>query len=387
MQQFPLIIATRKSKLALWQANWVKDQILANDHLSMYVPELLEMESEGDLRLDQRLSYIGGKGLFTEDLERQIVSGKAHIAVHSLKDVPAQPNTDFFYRYTARHEECDVVVFPDNSEITDINDLPLGAVIGTSSVRRQALIANLYPHLQVKVLRGNVNTRLAKLNNPQEELDAIILAKAGLSRLGLLEQLTYQELDPREWVPAPGQGIVAVQFYQRNQVSDLAGYFGNDASSYLAEVERGISLALGGSCSLPIGVHMTYLDAFGCPISGKEVSQVWDEFITSYSSESYNPNNPANPLHRLNIHGAMARIFIGDFTGKCYRQIYRFDNIDLGLEPHMLASDERTLRIKDIIHFIATDIRANGFEEYVQSVDKYLAIKKIEQIRSQKQVD
>lgn len=247
-------IATRKSALALWQAEYVKAQ-LEKAHPGLNV-ELLPMSTQGDKILDTPLAKIGGKGLFIKELEIAMVEGRADIAVHSMKDVPVDfPDGFGLHAICPRENPFDAFV---SNTYSQLEDLPEGAVVGTSSLRRQCQIRKHRPDLQIKDLRGNVNTRLAKLDNG--EYDAIILASAGLIRLGMEERIT-QPLPPELSLPAVGQGAVGIEC--RNDDSELIALLSalnHFDTADRVTAERAMNARLEGGCQVPIGSFATLND-------------------------------------------------------------------------------------------------------------------------------
>ena len=241
-----LRIATRKSPLALWQAEDVKARVEALD-LGVEV-ELVKMTSKGDQLLDSPLAKIGGKGLFVKELETAMLDDKADIAVHSIKDVPAVlPEGLQLVHIMERENPHDAFV---SNTYDKPESLPEGAVVGTCSLRRQAQLMARFPHLNVHNLRGNVNSRLAKLDNG--EFDAIILAAAGLIRLDMQERIAC-ELDVEHSLPAAGQGIVGIE----TRVDDVAtsallDKLHHQETSYRVMAERALSARLDGGCQVPI---------------------------------------------------------------------------------------------------------------------------------------
>lgn len=250
----PLVIATRESQLALWQARHIRDRLKA-----LYPDvdvQLLGMTTQGDQILDSPLSKVGGKGLFVKELEQAMAEGRAHLAVHSLKDVPMDlPEGFVLAAITVREDPRDAFV---SNSYSSLADLPGGARVGTSSLRRQAQLRARYPHLEVDTLRGNVNTRLRKLDEGQ--YDAIILAAAGLKRLGFGERIKT-EIAPEESLPAVGQGALGIE-----TVSGLDGVIAalaplNDrATSACVRAERAMSRILQGGCQAPIGGYAVEQD-------------------------------------------------------------------------------------------------------------------------------
>jgi hydroxymethylbilane synthase len=242
-------IATRKSPLALWQANFVKQQILTN-HPNLTV-ELIPMVTKGDVLLDSPLSKIGGKGLFVKQLEQAILNNEADIAVHSIKDIPAAfPEGLTLATICKRDDVRDSFI---SNKYSNIDELPNGAIIGTSSLRRQCQLRAKYPHLQIKDLRGNVGTRLAKLDNQQ--YDAIILASAGLKRLALEDRIK-QYIDTNLILPAVGQGAIGIETRSDDkQILEILSVLDDKHSRVCIEAERAMNKALQGGCQVPIACY------------------------------------------------------------------------------------------------------------------------------------
>lgn len=244
-----LRIATRKSPLALWQAEDVKARV---ESLGLDVNvELLKMTSKGDQLLDSPLAKIGGKGLFVKELETAIMDDKADIAVHSIKDVPAvlPPGLQLVH-IMERENPHDAFV---SNHYDKPESLPEGAVVGTCSLRRQAQLLARFPHLNVHNLRGNVNSRLAKLD--AGEFDAIILASAGLIRLGMQERIA-SELSVEDSLPAAGQGIVGIETRTDDlDIADIIDRLHHHETSYRVMAERALSARLDGGCQVPIGAY------------------------------------------------------------------------------------------------------------------------------------
>ena len=244
-----LTIATRRSRLALWQAAHVK-RLLEARHAGLTVA-LLPMTTRGDELLDKRLDQVGGKGLFVKELESAMADARADLAVHSMKDVPAELPPGFLLAaITEREDPRDAFV---STKYKTLKEMPEGSSIGTSSLRRAAQIAERYPKLETRLLRGNVETRLAKLD--RGEYDAIVLAVAGLVRLGLAQRITSRlELD--ESLPAPGQGALGIECLQaRTDVAGLIGSLNDEQAARCVRAERSVSRALGGNCSLPLAAY------------------------------------------------------------------------------------------------------------------------------------
>jgi hydroxymethylbilane synthase len=242
-----LVIATRRSRLALWQAEHVKHR-LEKLHAGLAV-ELLPMSTRGDELLDQRLDKAGGKGLFVKELENALADGRAELAVHSMKDLPAAlPPGYAIAAVLEREDPRDAFV---SSKFSSLKEMPGKAVIGTSSLRRAAQILERYPHLEAKLLRGNVETRLAKLD--RGEYDAVILAVAGLVRLGL-EKRIRSRLDPAESLPSPGQGALGIEcLAERKDVAAMLEPLIDAGATLCVRAERAVSRVFGGSCTVPLG--------------------------------------------------------------------------------------------------------------------------------------
>jgi hydroxymethylbilane synthase len=244
-----LVIATRRSRLALWQAEHVRAR-LQRAHAGVAV-ELLPLSTRGDELLDQRLDGVGGKGLFIKELENAILDGRADLAVHSMKDVPADMPAGFaIAAILDREDPRDAFV---STRYRGLDELEEKAIVGTSSLRRAAQLKERHPGIELKLLRGNVETRLAKLD--RGEYDAIVLAVAGLVRLGLAARIA-ERLAPDTSLPAPGQGAIGIECLSgRTEVCALVAPLADPASTACVRAERAVSLGLGGSCSLPLGAY------------------------------------------------------------------------------------------------------------------------------------
>ncbi|MFV8783944.1 hydroxymethylbilane synthase [Microbulbifer sp. SA54] len=248
-----ITIATRESALALWQAHYVKQQLELH-HPQLEV-ELLPMTSRGDQLLDIPLNKVGGKGLFVKELEKAMLDGRADIAVHSMKDVPMEfPEGLHLSVICEREDPRDAFV---SNHFASIEELPQGAVVGTSSLRRQCQVLALRPDLEVKFLRGNVNTRLAKLD--AGEYDAIILAAAGLLRLEMRERIAAF-IEPEVLLPAGGQGAVGIESRRDPALEALLAPLHHDHTSHRLTAERAMVRRLNGSCQVPIGCYATLSD-------------------------------------------------------------------------------------------------------------------------------
>jgi hydroxymethylbilane synthase len=244
-----LRIATRRSRLALWQAGHVKARLEAL-HPGLQV-ELLALSTRGDELLDASLAAVGGKGLFVKELETALADGRAEIAVHSMKDVPAALPAGFrLAAILAREDPRDAFVCARHDSLAS---LPAGSVVGTSSLRRQAQIAARHAGLALRPLRGNVETRIAKLD--RGEYDAIVLAAAGLRRLGL-EARIRACLSVEESLPAAGQAALGVECLEsRPEIAAFLAPLADAASSACVRAEREVNRALGGSCTIPLGAY------------------------------------------------------------------------------------------------------------------------------------
>ena len=250
-----LIIATRGSKLALWQSEYVKAE-LEKAHSGLEV-ELSVMMTKGDKILDVALAKIGGKGLFTKELEEAMLRGEAHIAVHSLKDVPMEfPEGLKLGVITKREDVRDAML---SEKYASLEDLPEGAVVGTTSLRRRMQLLKLRPDFVIKNLRGNVNTRIRKLK--EGEFDAIILASAGIKRLGLQSEVTFfTPISKEVMIPASGQAALGIEIIDNSEVERLVGILNDEDAIIETRVEREFISVLEGGCQVPIGVNAEIKD-------------------------------------------------------------------------------------------------------------------------------
>ncbi|HSI28823.1 MAG: hydroxymethylbilane synthase [Methylophilus sp.] len=246
-----LVIASRESALAMWQARHIQARLQA-----LYPQcevSILGMTTTGDQILDSPLSRIGGKGLFVKELESALADGRADLAVHSLKDVPMHLPEGFALAATGEREDPRDAFVSNN--FTSLADLPAGSVVGTSSLRRQSQIQARFPHLRIESLRGNVQTRLRKLDEGQYA--AIILAAAGLIRLELGERIKGF-IDPAESIPAVGQGALGIEINaSRQDLIAILAPLNHVDTQLCVEAERGFSRALAGSCTVPLGAYAT----------------------------------------------------------------------------------------------------------------------------------
>lgn len=244
-----LRIATRGSALALWQSKYIQNLIENNTEIEV---ELQSMKTKGDVILDTPLAKIGGKGLFTKELEESMLRGESDLAVHSLKDVPVVfPKGLILTAISEREDVRDSFV---SEKFASFNELPKGAKVGTTSLRRKMQLLIKRPDLKIISLRGNINTRLRKLK--ENEFDAIILASAGLKRLNLMENIKYFvpfSLD--EMIPAMGQGALGIECVDKSEVIEILKFINNKNSVIATTIERDFVAKLNGGCQVPIGVN------------------------------------------------------------------------------------------------------------------------------------
>ena len=250
MPALSLTIATRESRLALWQAEHVKALLQDQGH----TVQLLGMTTQGDQILDRSLSKVGGKGLFVKELEVALEQGRADLAVHSLKDVPMELPSGFTLACVMEREDPrDAWV---SSRYARIDDLPHGATVGTSSLRRVALLRALRPDLKIEPLRGNLDTRLRKLDDGL--YDGIVLAAAGLKRLGLAERIRAV-LEPEQMLPAAGQGALGIEVRSaRADVAHALQPLAHQPTWLAVAAERAVSRVMGGSCSMPLAAFAVW---------------------------------------------------------------------------------------------------------------------------------
>ena len=249
-----LVIASRESVLAMWQAKHIQSR------LQQLYPEMeisiLGMTTQGDQILDKTLSKIGGKGLFVKELEQALLDGRADLAVHSIKDVPMQlPEAFALTVITEREDPSDAFV---SNQYQSLADMPAGAVVGTSSLRREAQVRARYPQLEVKPLRGNVQTRLRKLDEGQ--YDGILLATSGLKRLELEDRIRTT-LVPQESLPAAGQGALGIETLANAlEIQALLAPLNDAQTAACVTAERALARALNGSCQVPLAAYATEED-------------------------------------------------------------------------------------------------------------------------------
>ncbi len=249
-----IVIASRESALAMWQAQFITRR------LGLLYPQtgssIMGMTTQGDQILDKPLAKIGGKGLFIKELEQALEDGRADIAVHSMKDVPmALPEGFMLAAITEREDPRDAFV---SNNFSGLAELPEGAVVGTSSLRRESQIRHRFPHLKVEALRGNVQTRLRKLDEGQYQ--AIILAAAGLKRLGLSDRIAAL-ISPEDSLPAVGQGALGIECRSdRVELPDFLKPLYHIETAQCVLAERAVSSVLGGSCQVPLGAFAEIAD-------------------------------------------------------------------------------------------------------------------------------
>ncbi len=294
------MIATRESRLALWQAEHVKALLAQHGH----AVSLLGMTTRGDQILDRSLSKVGGKGLFVKELEVALEEGHADLAVHSLKDVPMDLPEGFSLACVMEREDPrDAFV---SNQYASLARLPQGAVVGTSSLRRTVLLRALRPDLVIEPLRGNLDTRLRKLD--EGHYAAIVLAAAGLKRLGLASRIAAV-FEPSEMLPAAGQGALGIEIMTNRH--DLVGALAPLAHqpTWLAvTAERAVSRAMGGSCSMPLAAHATWVAGQGDVL---EINAAWGEPEVPEAAVAQRPLPPSlppsfPPLVRARLTGVVA---------------------------------------------------------------------------------
>jgi hydroxymethylbilane synthase len=278
----PTIIATRESRLALWQAEHVRDRLVQRFGLAV---ELLGMTTRGDQILDRALSKVGGKGLFVKELETALEEGAAHLAVHSLKDVPMDLPPGFVLAAIWERED------PRDAFVSNgyggLAELPPGAVVGTSSLRRVVQLMAARPDLRIEPLRGNLDTRLRKLDDGG--FDAIVLAAAGLKRLGLAARIR-SVFDPEAMIPAAGQGALGLEVREdAHALRELLARTLHRPTFLACHAERAVSRALGGSCSMPLAAHA-----------------VWEGDTLRLDAALGDAEQLTRPLLRTRVHAAVA---------------------------------------------------------------------------------
>lgn len=298
-QQNQLIIATRESPLALWQAKYV--QSCLREKFPELDVSLLGLTTKGDKILEVTLSKIGGKGLFVKELENAMLEGKAQIGVHSLKDVPMElPESFTLAAVMVREDPRDAVV---SHKYASLEEMPAGSIVGTSSLRRELMVRSRFPHLKVEMIRGNVGTRLSKLDSGK--YDALVMAAAGLKRLGLSERIRSL-IPPEVSLPAPGQGAIGIEAVQGDEETLKFVKTLNDRDTRLCtQAERAVSRALGGSCQVPLAAYAT-IDGDEMFLRALVGNHVTGEFVTAeYTGPAGEPEeNASKVLTQLKEKGA-----------------------------------------------------------------------------------
>lgn len=290
-----LTIASRESPLAMWQADHIKKNIQA-----LYPAIKINIEgfrTQGDILLDQSLAKIGGKGLFIKELEQALLNNKADLAVHSMKDLPMDIPKGFKLAViTERGDARDAFV---SNQYDSLEALPPGSIIGTSSLRRQSQIQAKFPELKILPLRGNLQTRLKKLD--EKNYDAIILAAAGLIRMGLKERIKLY-IDPTLSIPAVGQGALGIEILESNtELLNLIAPLNNDTTSRCVLAERTVSRSLAGSCTAPLGAYASirknkiYMHGFVATPDGSQI------IFSETNGPSDNPEDVGKKLSQLLI--------------------------------------------------------------------------------------
>ncbi|MDY0052568.1 MAG: hydroxymethylbilane synthase [Aliarcobacter sp.] len=252
-----LVIATRRSQLALWQSEYVKS--LLQEHYPDMQIELQEFVTKGDKILDVPLAKIGGKGLFTKELEVAMLEGIAHLAVHSLKDVPTQFEEGLqLAAVTKRFDPRDALL---SNKYSSIDELPEGAVVGTTSLRRRMALMMLRPDIVLKDLRGNINSRIAKLN--AGEYDAIILAATGIQKLKIENEVKYfSPISTDQMIPSMGQATLGIETTNDPRILEIVSILNDRDAQIESTIERGFVDTLQGGCQVPIGVKATIIDEY-----------------------------------------------------------------------------------------------------------------------------
>ncbi|APW66566.1 MULTISPECIES: hydroxymethylbilane synthase [Arcobacteraceae] len=282
-----LVIATRRSKLALWQSEFIRDEL--KKHYPNMEITLQEFVTKGDKILDVPLAKIGGKGLFTKELEVAMLEGNAHLAVHSLKDVPTQFEDGLqLTAVTKRYDPRDALL---SNKYSSIDELPKGAVIGTTSLRRRMALKLLRPDIELKDLRGNINTRIAKLN--AGEYDAIILAATGVQKLGIENEVKYFEpISTDLMIPSMGQATLGIETTTDPKIVELISVLNDNDAQIESTIERSFVHTLEGGCQVPIGVKATIADEnsvrvqaiVGMPDGSESISEEITADIKNYEN-------------------------------------------------------------------------------------------------------
>ncbi len=278
-----LVIATRRSQLALWQSEFIKSEL--QKHYPEMEITLQEFVTKGDKILDVTLAKIGGKGLFTKELEVAMLNGDAHLAVHSLKDVPTEFEDGLqLTAVTKRYDPRDALL---SNKYSSIEDLPAGAVVGTTSLRRRMAIKILRPDIELKDLRGNINTRIRKLNDG--EYDAIILASTGVQKLGIEDEVKFfKPIDTDTMIPSMGQATLGIETTTDPEIVKLISVLNDKDADIESTIERSFVHTLQGGCQVPIGVKATIVDEnvkLKAIVGMPDGSEYIDDEITVKTSE------------------------------------------------------------------------------------------------------
>jgi hydroxymethylbilane synthase len=280
-----IIVGSRRSKLALTQTNWVIDQLKAID--PSYEFEVKEIVTKGDQILDVTLSKVGGKGLFVKEIEQAMLDKEIDMAVHSMKDMPAVlPEGLTIGCIPEREDHRDAFISKNH---VALKDLPSGAIVGTSSLRRGAQILSVRPDLEIKWIRGNIDTRLSKLKN--EDYDAIILAAAGLSRMGWTSDVVTEFLDPDLCLPAVGQGALSIECRQDDEeLLDLLNQFSDEETTQTVTAERAFLHKMEGGCQVPIAGYAEVKDNGEVALTGLVASPdgrtIYKEYMTGSNPQT-----------------------------------------------------------------------------------------------------
>ncbi|MEL3974624.1 hydroxymethylbilane synthase [Rossellomorea oryzaecorticis] len=298
-----IIVGSRRSKLALTQTNWVIDQLKAID--PSYEFEVKEIVTKGDQILDVTLSKVGGKGLFVKEIEQAMLDKEIDMAVHSMKDMPAVlPEGLTIGCIPEREDHRDAFISKNH---VALKDLPSGAIVGTSSLRRGAQILSVRPDLEIKWIRGNIDTRLSKLKN--EDYDAIILAAAGLSRMGWTSDVVTEFLDPDLCLPAVGQGALSIECREDDEeLLELLNQFSDEETTLTVTAERAFLHKMEGGCQVPIAGYAEVKDNGEVALTGLVASPDGRTIYKEYMTGS-NPQNVGEKVaESLTGQGAKALI-------------------------------------------------------------------------------
>lgn len=288
-----ILVGIRDSKLSRVQTDLLINQLISTDHnIDIETFDIKTIKTKGDIHNAQRLDQIGGKGLFIKEIEEHIVSCRVDVGIHSMKDVPAEDSSGDLEIICWFKRENPREAFLSNSGHKFV-DLPPGSVIGTSSIRRRAQILNLRKDLQIKLLRGNVDTRIKKLR--ENNYDAIILSVAGLKRLGMIDQMT-EELDEEQFLPAACQGTVGVQSKRGNNLKKVFSLINHKDTEIESLTERQVLKNINANCNSPVSVHAKIIEnkiSVKCDIFNHDGDKIFSKII---SDEKNNNKEIANML-------------------------------------------------------------------------------------------